>query len=168
MVQTKSLGNTAAGIHPLHLSEERVKVLSTRPPLTVESGTPLRQAIETMQAREGDCVLVLRDGRLAGILTERDVLTRVLGRADPDLDAPVDESMTADPRTLSPEASVREAMEQMEEGHFRNLPLVDDAGRLHGLLRQQDVLGYVAEAFPQEILNLPPRPHQQMDAPEGA
>jgi CBS-domain-containing membrane protein len=56
----------------------------------------------------------------------------------------------------------------MESGHYRNLPLVDDAGHVVGMLRQQDLLEYVAEAFPQEILNLPPRPHQFMEAPEGA
>jgi hypothetical protein len=37
-----------------------------------------------------------------------------------------------------------------------------------GLLRSQDVLEYVAEAFPEEVLNLPPRPHQKMEEPEGA
>ena len=56
----------------------------------------------------------------------------------------------------------------MESGHYRNLPLIDDAGKVVGMLRQQDLLSYVAEAFPQEILNLPPRPHQTMEAPEGA
>ncbi len=48
------------------------------------------------------------------------------------------------------------------------LPLVDGAGNLVALLRQQDVLEFVAEAFPEEILNLPPRPHQLMEEPEGA
>jgi CBS-domain-containing membrane protein len=61
-----------------------------------------------------------------------------------------------------------EAMRVMETGHYRNLPLVDPAGVVVGMLRQQDLLEYVAEAFPQEILNLPPRPHQLMEAPEGA
>jgi CBS-domain-containing membrane protein len=59
-------------------------------------------------------------------------------------------------------------MRAMEQGHFRNVPLVDDSGTVVGLLRQQDLLEYVAEAFPQEILNLPPRPHQTMEEPEGA
>jgi CBS-domain-containing membrane protein len=59
-------------------------------------------------------------------------------------------------------------MQAMERGGYRNLPLVDDDGDLVGLLRQQDLLEYIAEAFPQEILNLPPRPHQTMEEPEGA
>ena len=55
-----------------------------------------------------------------------------------------------------------------DSGHFRNMPLIDGSGQVVGMLRQQDLLEYVAEAFPQEILNLPPRPHQTMEAPEGA
>jgi CBS-domain-containing membrane protein len=56
----------------------------------------------------------------------------------------------------------------MDRGGYRNLPLVDKRGALVGLLRQQDVVEYVAESFPQEILNLPPRPHQQMAEADGA
>ena len=76
--------------------------------------------------------------------------------------------MTASPGTLHAEATLVDAMRAMEQGHFRNVPLVDDAGSVIGMLRQQDLLEYVAEAFPQEILNLPPRPHQTMEEPEGA
>lgn len=55
----------------------------------------------------------------------------------------------------------------MERGGYRTIPLVDAHGRPDGVLRQQDILAFVAEAFPQEILNLPPRPHQVMDQAEG-
>ena len=167
MTQTKSLGRTTERIRPRHLSEERVKHLSLRPPLTVQTGSPLRGAVERMQAAGGDCVLVCEDGRLLGIVTERDILLKVIGQPA-DLDGPVDAVMTADPGTITPDASIRDAMERMETGGFRNLPLVDGSGKVVGLLRQQDLLAYVAEAFPQEILNLPPRPHQRMEAPEGA
>jgi CBS-domain-containing membrane protein len=76
--------------------------------------------------------------------------------------------MTASPRTLDAESTLIDAMKAMEQGHFRNVPLVDLDGQLVGILRQLDLLEYVAEAFPEEILNLPPRPHQLMEEPEGA
>jgi CBS domain-containing protein len=56
----------------------------------------------------------------------------------------------------------------METGRFRNVPIVDDEGLVAGIVRPQDVLRYLAEAFPEEVLNLPPRPHQRMKEPEGA
>jgi CBS domain-containing protein len=76
--------------------------------------------------------------------------------------------MTPEPRTLSAESTVGEALELMEAGRYRTIPLLDEAGAPVGMLRQQDIIEYVAEAFPQEILNLPPRPHQMMEEQEGA
>lgn len=166
-VKTKSLGDTAAHVSRGQLRTEKARVIARPEPGTVQSGTALRDALTVMRAQGGDAVLVLNGSGLAGILTERDVLTRVLGNGV-DESRSVDEFMTASPGTLHADATLIEAMRAMEEGHFRNLPLLDDAGAVVGLLRQQDLLEYVAEAFPQEILNLPPRPHQRMEEPEGA
>lgn len=166
-VKTKSLGDTAARVSRGQLRTEKARVIARPEPGTVQSGTALRDALTVMRAQGGDAVLVLNGSGLAGILTERDVLTRVLGNGV-DESRSVDEFMTASPGTLHADATLIEAMRAMEEGHFRNLPLLDDAGAVVGLLRQQDLLEYVAEAFPQEILNLPPRPHQRMEEPEGA
>ena len=120
-----------------------------------------------MRGHGGDAILIKDAGRLAGILTERDVLTRVLG-AGLDESQPVSTVMTANPKTLSADASLLEAMQAMERGHYRNVPLTEPDGTVIGLLRQQDLIEFIAEAFPQEILNLPPRPHQLMEQPEGA
>jgi CBS domain-containing protein len=149
------------------LRTERIKTLGHREPVTVASGTPLRAAIATMQANDGEPILITDGDRLVGVLTERDVLLKVLGR-DAILDEPVDGVMTRDPQTLSADSTVGEALELMEKGRYRTVPLLDDDGAPAGLLRQQDIVEYVAEAFPQEILNLPPRPHQVMEEQEGA
>lgn len=166
-VKTKSLGDTATRVSRTQLRTEKARVMARTEPGMVQAGCSLRDALATMRSRGGDAVLVLTGKELAGILTERDVLNRVLGK-DVDDSRPVDEFMTVSPGTLHADATLIEAMRSMEQGHFRNLPLVDDAGSVVGLLRQLDLLEYVAEAFPQEILNLPPRPHQQMEEPEGA
>lgn len=165
--QTKSVGRTTAGMSRLDLRNEKVRAVSDHVPVSVSSNATLDQALAEMRNGGGDALLVIDDGRLAGILTERDVLTRILGQ-DVDGSKPVSEFMTRDPHSLSADAPLLEAMTAMESGHYRNLPLVDSSGQVVGMLRQQDLLGYVAEAFPEEILNLPPRPHQTMEAPEGA
>lgn len=165
--QIKSIDRTSAGVSRLDLRNERVRAVARQEPVSVTSDTPLDAALTQMRRAGGEALLIIDGGRLTGILTERDVLNRVLGQAV-DGNRPVSEVMSAEPRTLSAEATLVEAMTAMESGHYRNLPLVDDAGTVVGVLRQQDLLEYVAEAFPQEILNLPPRPHQTMEAPEGA
>ena len=164
---TKSADRTTARVSPAELKGEPIKVLGHREPLTVEAGSSLGESLRRMQQSGREAALVCRGGALVGIVTERDVLMKVVGR-DVDLEGPVDAVMTADPDTLPLDATIGQALEMMRRGGYRNLPLVDAAGALRGLLRQQDVLEYVAEAFPQEILNLPPRPHQAMPEAEGA
>ena len=165
--RTKSASDTTAAIGRLELRTEKARSLARTDPLTVAPQTSVRDALGQLRANHGDAILVTDGGRLAGILTERDVLTRVLG-AKLDQAQPVSELMTRDPRTLSADASVLEAMQAMESGHYRNVPLTEPDGTIVGLLRQQDLIEFIAEAFPEEILNLPPRPHQLMDQPEGA
>jgi CBS domain-containing protein len=165
--RTKSASDTTDAIGRLELRTEKARTLARPDPATVTPDTSLADALGQMREQGGDAILIKQGGRLAGILTERDVLTRVFG-VGVDAHRPVSEFMTAEPHTLPADSSLLDAMQAMERGHYRNLPLVEPDGTVVGLLRQQDLVGYIAEAFPQEILNLPPRPHQLMDQPEGA
>jgi CBS domain-containing protein len=115
-------------------------------------------------------VFVVDDsGRLTGVLTERDIFARLAGGdvAPIDLGQPVETLMTRKPHHLHLDETVRAAIALMQTGRYRNVPLLDDDDILQGVVRPQDILRYLAEAFPQELLNLPPRPHQLMDRPEG-
>ena len=84
-----------------------------------------------------------------------------------DLSQPVESLMTTEPRTLDLDQTIRDAIELMQTGRYRNVPIVDDRGRLVGVVRQVEIIKYLAESFPEELLNLPPRPHQKMRQPEG-
>jgi CBS domain-containing protein len=150
-----------------NLRDEKIRVLSRHEPIAIESGSSLKESIRAMQRAKGDCVLICRGGALIGIFTERDVLLKVLAQ-DVNLTRPIDEFMTPDPDTLTLDHTVQEALEMMERGGYRNIPLTDGSGQLTGIVRNHDIVEYVAEAFPQEVLNLPPRPHQKMEEPEGA
>ena len=72
--------------------------------------------------------------------------------------------MTTEPHTLDLDDTIRDAIVLMQTGRYRNVPLVDDAGHLVGVVRQADIIKYLAESFPEELLNLPPRLHQRMKA----
>ena len=149
--------------------DERLRVLSRRQPVTVPPGTSLDDCLRAIRRTgTGDSVFVCDDdGRLQGVLTERDIFGRVVG-GDIDLTQPVESLMTTSPRTLDLDETIREAIELMQTGRYRNVPMVDGDGRLVGVVRQTDILKYLAESFPEELLNLPPRPHQRMKASEGA
>jgi CBS domain-containing protein len=153
------------------LVDERLQVLARREPVTVAPNTSLADCLAAIrQSGTGDSVFVVDDGgRLAGVLTERDIFSRLVGGdvAPIDLDQPVETLMTTKPRHLHLDETVRGAIELMQTGRYRNVPLLDDDDILHGVVRPQDILKYLAEAFPEELLNLPPRPHQTMERAEG-
>ena len=151
------------------ITEERLRVLSRRQPVTVLPGTSLADCVRAIQRTgTGDSVFVCdASGRLAGVLTERDVFARIVGGAI-DLQQPVESLMTTDPKTLDLDDTIRDAIVLMQTGRYRNVPLVDDDRQLVGVVRQSDIIKYLAESFPEELLNLPPRPHQRMKEPEGA
>jgi len=150
------------------LIDEKLKLLSRRDPLTVRPGTSLRDCLALIrQTGMADSVFVTdTDGRLLGVLTERDIFARLVG-PDADLSQPVEALMVDHPNTLHLDQPVRRAVELMQTGKFRNVPLVDDGNLLVGVVRPVDILKYLAEAFPEELLNLPPRPHQTMKRAEG-
>jgi CBS domain-containing protein len=112
-------------------------------------------------------LVVDEDRHLLGVLTERDIFGRLIETGE-DLSQPVETMMNTQPRRLSLDSTVRDAIALMETGRYRNVPLVDGDGVVVGIIRQQDILRYFAEAFPEELLNLPPRPHQLMKEAEGA
>jgi CBS domain-containing protein len=151
------------------LTDEKLKALGRRDPLTVSPGTSLRECLELIaQTGIADSVFVTDPaGRLLGVLTERDIFGKLTGTGV-DLDKPVESMMVEHPWTLNLEEPVRHAIELMQTGRYRNVPLVDEDGLLVGVVRPVDVLKFIAEAFPEELLNLPPRPHQKMPAQEGA
>jgi len=151
------------------ITEERLRVLSRRQPVTVEPGTSLADCVRAIQRTgTGDSVFVCdAGGRLVGVLTERDVFARIVGGTI-DLQQPVESLMTTDPKTLDLDDTIRDAIVLMRTGRYRNVPMVDANRQLVGVVRQADIIRFLAESFPEELLNLPPRPHQRMKEPEGA
>jgi CBS domain-containing protein len=151
------------------LLDEKLKSLTRREPLSVRPGTSLQACLDLVRGTgTADSVFVTEaGGRLVGVLTERDIFAKLIG-PDVDLSQPVDGLIVDHPNTLHLDEPVRRAVELMQTGRFRNVPLIDGDGVLVGVVRPVDVLKYLAEAFPEELLNLPPRPHQLMDATEGA
>ena len=151
------------------LTDERLRVLSRRQPVTMAPGTSLADCVRAIQRTgTGDSVFVCdAGGKLLGVLTERDIFGRIVG-GSVDLTQPVETLMTADPRTLDLDQTISDAIDLMQTGRYRNVPVVDVGGSLVGVVRQSDIIKYLAESFPEELLNLPPRPHQRMKEPEGA
>jgi len=145
--------------------DQRVSVLQTDDYIAVSPYTPLSHAIEAMKSDEGGCVIVSDDGRVAGIFTERDLLSKIIGE-NVNLDSPISDWMQPAVETLSREATVGDAVRLMNERSFRNIPLVKK-GELVGSISVFDIITYLAECYPKATMNLPPLPEQVMDTVDG-
>jgi len=110
--------------------------------LTVEAGLPVVAVARRMVDRNVGAVLVLEDGRLAGIMTERDLMRAVArGLSDETI---VGECMTADPETIAPDDTIEHAAVLMIHGGFRHLPVVD-GDDVVGVLSIRDLVQVVVE-----------------------
>ncbi len=135
--------------------------------VTVPPGTTIGQAARIMKEYRVGCVLVEDAGKLVGIFTERDILAKLVGTGYDPATVAVDGVMTRNPETLTPDDPIAFALQRMSVGGFRHVPLVDSEGGSVGILSVKDIVDYLAEHFPEEILNIPPEPGRQPRIPEG-
>ena len=121
---------------------DTVAVLGPRPPVTVPTDATLGDAVRQMMDRGVGAVLVTTpSGRLVGILTERDFLTKVAG-ANGFTREPVAAFMTRHPETVAPDDPLAFAMGKMAGGGYRHLPVVA-GGRPVGVISVRDILRHV-------------------------
>ena len=110
--------------------------------LTVEPGLGLKAVAERMVDKDVGAVLVIENGRLVGILTERDILRAVAGGiTDETL---VSDWMTRDPETMDPDETTQTAAVLMIHGGFRHMPIVD-GDEVVGMLSIRDLMRIVLE-----------------------
>ncbi len=150
-----------------NLKIDSVSRLHPTPPRQVSPQQTIAEAVGLMRQERVGCLLVCQEKKLVGILTERDLLRRVLAHGKP-LTVPVAECMTPDPVVVHPKDSIATAIRQMEEGGYRHLPVVDERGRPVGVLSVKRIVHYLVEHFPSTVYNLPPDPGLVPQEREGA
>jgi CBS domain-containing protein len=125
------------------LMEDSVSVLQPRKAVTVPPGATVGEAIRTMLDRDiGALLVVADDGRLVGIFSERDLLTRVAGSVGEYAARPVSEFMTPDPETVRPTDTLAFALHKMDGGGYRHLPVLKD-GQPLGMVSVRDMLRHI-------------------------
>lgn len=145
---------------------DSVTSMETDDYVCISPSDSLAKAIAAMKQDEGGCAIVCaEDGSVVGIFTERDLLTKIIGQ-EVDLGAPVSDWMSPVVATLTPTATVGDAVSIMNDKGYRNVPIVKN-GKLVGSISVFDVIGYLAESYPQTTMNLPPNPDQVMESTEG-
>jgi CBS domain-containing protein len=113
----------------------------------------VRQAIEVMATRHVGALLVMKEGALIGIISERDYARKVILKNRSSQDTPVGDIMTSPAVTASPDDTIHHCMQVMTEGRFRHLPVVE-SGRVVGILSIGDLVKAVIEEQSAQIEQL--------------
>ena len=116
-----------------------IRDLMTTNPRTVEPSTPVAEAARVMKQEDVGPVPIVEDGRLAGILTDRDIVIRVVAEGLDPQSTTVGEVASRDLVTIDPEQTLDEALRLMAEHQVRRLPVTEEDGRLVGIVAQADV-----------------------------
>ena len=132
-----------------------VRDVLTPDPVTLEAEDTLVDAAKAMQRHDIGDVLVTRNGKLHGILTDRDIVVRAVAE-DRQCNIQIQEIVSDSPMTVSPDDPVDRAIGLMRDNAIRRLPVVED-GRPVGIVSlgdlaedrdPQSVLGQISSAPP--------------------
>lgn len=139
-----------------------LKHLPPKEAVCVAPETLLQACVESMRDRGIGCVLVCgeKNKELAGIFTERDLLLRVAGRGWNFHERRVEEVMTRKPECLTPQDTIGFALNMMMTKGYRHIPIRSEKHEPLGIVSVRDLLVYLCEFFPEDVINLPPEPRK--------
>jgi CBS domain-containing protein len=120
-----------------------VKDVMSQNVITIDLSSPARQAAILMDKYDIGCLIVLNNGKAVGIVTERDMLTRVLLQCKDPETTSVSEIMSAPLISSDPDTSLREAMRLMNERKIKRVAVVEEGAPI-GLLSMTDIVRSVA------------------------
>jgi CBS domain-containing protein len=117
-----------------------VRDVMTSDPATCRRDTPLRDVARLMVECDCGAIPVVDDGeKPIGVLTDRDIVVRVIAAGRNPLDCTAQDAMTGDVLTVTLDESVEETSDQLERRQLRRAVVVDEQGRVCGILAQADI-----------------------------
>lgn len=143
-----------------------IRSLGLPAPVSIGTDATIGGALTAVQKNRQGYVLIVEEGKPRGIMSEREVLMKIVAR-DVKYDSNVMDCVSRIPVTLTEKETIARAIKLMIAEGVEHIPIVDRAGKATAVLRTLDVIHFLAEAFPEQLLNLPPRPHQTLPKPEG-
>lgn len=155
LLGTKDEGKIALNDDVLQV---QIKLLYLKRAVTVKKGISLKEAIDTLLARNIGSILVLDGKALCGILTERDLLNKVAGQNIDPKNEKIDAYMSTNPAMLKDTDTVEDAIRYMDEKGYRHIPVINEGEDALSVISIKDIIGYLVEFFPNDVLNLPPHP----------
>ena len=133
------------------LQETRVSELTLTHVPTLAPTQSLEEAAAEMRKVSHGSALICDGNRLVGIITERDLMRLLAEQAD--FNGPLAESMTTSPKTLSRDDRLLDAVQLMDRGGYRRLPIVDQTGHPAGIIDVKTVMNFVVDQVQTTVYN---------------
>ena len=137
--------------------ETPIADLKRSPAVTVGPDATVAKAAELMRKKKVGVVLVKKGAKLLGLFAERDLVWRAMETRNW-ARAPVKKFMRPSPETLKLSDPVAYALNKMSVLRYPHVPLVDAAGKPAGVISVRNIVDFIVELCPEEILNLPSQP----------
>src|SRR5437588_12639797 len=118
---------------------QRIREVMTSNPATVESSSTVVEAARIMKQEDAGVVPVTENGRLTGMVTDRDIAIRVVAEGKDPKSTAVREVASTDIVTIDPQQDLDEALRLMAKHQVRRLPVVEEDDRLVGIVAQADI-----------------------------
>lgn len=128
--------------------------IASMPAESVPSDATVQDAVLKMVGARIGAVAVVDDGRLSGIFTERDLMTKVVAKGADITAIKVSDVMVANPLSVASDASRDDAMDLMLKNHFRHLPVTGSDGTLVGMLSIRDLLRHQVNRLRDDVQSL--------------
>lgn len=122
-----------------------VESLAKRKLVTADPGASVAEAVRLMAENNVGTIVIVFDGKLQGIFSERDALKRVLAVGRDPEETTLSDVQTSSPYTVGEKSHVRECAELIKEHGIRHVPVVDANGAPVGIISSRDFLQYVVD-----------------------
>lgn len=137
--------------------------------VSLDRSATVADAVNAMIQNHMGALLIIEDGRLYGLFTERDVLTRVVAQGRVPAETSIRDVMTPDPECLSFDDEIVFALNKMTVGGFRHIPILDKHGTAVAVVSMRDVVAHIVSYYSAEVFNLPSNPDAGLSSErEGA
>ena len=148
--------------------EDAISDLELRNHPTVQSGSTLQSVIEILRVKKVGAVMVESNGKIVGVMTERDFLLRAISKGLDMNKERIEDYMTENPETLDAEDPIAFALNKMHVFGIRHIPILNQDQSIYGLISVKDIIAHIGNYFSEQILNLPPQHGRSaLDRPEG-
>lgn len=153
----------------LILSETLGQLSDAHPLATVGPGDTVAAAVNAMVSSGIGCSLIMDGDKLTGLFSERDVLLKVVAKGLSADSVTVADVMTPNPICLQHDDEIAYALNKMAVGGYRHVPVLNDDGTPQAIVSMRDIVNYIVQFYPEEILSLPDSPRGNITSQrEGA